>query len=350
MMIRLWKTLLPVILIIALAACTGPTASPVTPTASSEATPAAQVSSPTPTTEPSPTPQPGRMLLAAPTGMDVQAYQTVLSNAAAQAGLALETRGELQPGDLAPDVKVVVLPAAPANLNDLLAAAPQAQFVVVSDADLNPSANLSVIRRKVEYQAFLGGFISVLLSTDWRAAGLLPNDGPLGEKLSEAYRNGGSYFCGVCAPGWPLYVNYPQVGALPAASDGPTWQATAAGLFDAQKVEVYFLSAEAAKPEMINYLRGLQQFGVDVLVVGVNPPPDELTAQWAATVSFDAAAVLEQILPDVLAGTGGVQVEAPLAVEHVKEDNLGEGRMRLVDELLEEIAAGRIHPFTVPAE
>ncbi len=350
MMKRIWKTLLPVLLVLVLAACSGPTASPTTPTSALEATSTNPEVSPTATAEPSPTPQPGKLVLAAPVGSESQSLQTVLANAAGQAGLAFESRGELQPGDLTPDVKVVVLPAMPANLNDLLAAAPGTQFVVVSDADLTAVGNLSVIRRKVEHQAFLGGFISVLLSTDWRAAGLLPNDGPLGEKLAEAFRNGGSYFCGVCAPGWPLYMTYPQVGGQPAATDGPTWQATAAGLFDAQKAEVFYLSTEAAKPEVINYLRGLQQFNTEVLVVGVQPPPDELAAQWAATVSFDTAAALKQILPGVLAGTGGASMEAPLMLEHVNEDNLGAGRIRLVEELVDEIAAGRINPFTVPVE
>ena len=350
MMRRIWKTLLPVILILVLAACTGPTASSIPPTAAVESTAYTPDVLPTPTAEPSPTAQPGKLVLASPAGMDVQGLHAVLANAAGQAGLTVESREALQPADLTPDVQVVVLAAAPANLNDLLAAGQHAQFIVVSDAELNAVGNLSVIRRKAEYQAFLGGFISVLLSTDWRAGGLLPNDGPLGEKLAEAFRNGGSYFCGVCAPGWPLGVTYPQVGAQPSATDGPTWQAAAAGLFDVQKVETYYLSAEAAKPEVINYLRGLQQFGADVLVVGVQPPPDALAAQWAATVSFDTAAALEQILPDVLSGKGGAQVEAPLVLEHVNEDNLGVGRMRLVEELLTEIAAGRIHPFTVPVE
>lgn len=350
MMNRIWKTLLPVILILVLAACSGPTASPTTPTAATESTAATPDVLPTSTAEPWPTPQPGKLVLAAPAGIDVQSLQAVLADAAGQAGLTVETREAMQPADLTPDVKVVVLAAAPANLNDLLAAGQHAQFIVVSDADLNALGNLSVVRRRAEHQAFLGGFISVLLSTDWRAAGLLPSDGPLGEKLAEAYRNGGSYFCGVCAPGWPLGVTYPQVGGLPAATDGPTWQATAVGLFDAQKVEAYYLSGEAAKPEVINHLRGLQQFGADVLVVGVQPPPDALAAQWAATISFDTAAALEQILPGVLSGTGGAQVEAPLVLEHVNEDNLGDGRVRLVEELMAEIAAGRIHPFTVPLE
>jgi hypothetical protein len=34
----------------------------------------------------------------------------------------------------------------------------------------------------------------------------------------------------------------------------------------------------------------------------------------------------------------------------VSPENLGVGKLRLVEELLQEIAAGRIYPYSVPAE
>lgn len=213
----------PVIILLAaallallLSGCTAASPTPIVSTPEQPATPA---TTPTSTPEPSPTPQPGKALLYAPVGFDVQAVQSLLTEQIAQAGLTLETVTE-PPTGLGQEVKLVVMLTPPANLADLLSAAPQAQFVVVSGADLPPAGNLSVIRQRQEYQAFLGGFLSTLLSTDWRAAALVPADGPLGTNLQDAFVNGGRYFCGACAPGWPLGVYFPQVSALPAASDG----------------------------------------------------------------------------------------------------------------------------------
>jgi hypothetical protein len=305
---------------------------------------------PSATHEPSPTPLPGTVLLLAPAGSDVQAFQAVLSELSAAAGLTLETPADLQPAGLGQNVRVVVMPVAPANLNDLLVAAPQVQFVAVASTDLPAAANLTVIRWRPENQVFLGGFISVLLSTDWRSGGLLPADGQLGVNLQDAFVNGGRYFCGACGPGWPLGIYYPQVAPLPAASDGPSWQAAAAGLFDNMKVEAYYLAAEAYRPEVFDYLQGKDQFGKMLLLVGALPPPDSLRAQWAATVSFDTSGILRQVWPDLLSGKGGAVVEAPLQLNDVNSENLGEGRMRLVTALMEELRTGMIYPFTIPAQ
>ena len=306
-----------------------------------------------PTPLPSATPQPKKVVLVVPADSDphqVRAAQQALSGLSGQAGMNLEIRETLQAADLTPDVAVTVWLAAPSNLNELALAAPQTVFVVASTVDLQAGGNVSVVRLGPEFQAFVGGFIVAMLSPDWRAAGLLPGDGPLGETLANAFVNGGRYFCGVCAPGWPLGEKYPQAGVLAGASDGPAWQTSAAGLFDVQKVDAYYLSAEAAKNEVVSYLQGKDQYGTPVRVAGAIDPPEALQAQWAATVRFDLASGLREVWPDAAAGKGGLVVEAPLVIENVNSDHLGEGRMRLVNDLLAEIRAGVIYPFTVAPE
>jgi hypothetical protein len=245
---------------------------------------------------------------------------------------------------------VVVLLAAPANLAELIAAAPQTQFITVSSTDLPPAGNLSVIREKLENQAFVAGFVTALLSTEYRAGGLLPADSPLAGTLKEAFANGAHYYCGVCAPGWPLNLYYPQVTELPAASDGPAWQSAAAGLFDNQKVEVYYLSPEAARQEVYDYLQGKMQFDKPVLLVGAQTPPETLKQQWAATVRFDLVAAMQQAWIGASGGKGGAVIDAPLTVENPNPDLVGEGRMRLARDVIEGINAGAIYPFTVPLQ
>lgn len=340
------------LLAILLGACTPRPASLPSTTQAAETQPAAVTpdAAPSATPQPSPTPQPGKVILVAPVGSDSAAVQAALAELSEAEGLDLEMLTDLQPAALGQDARVVVLLAPPANLPELLAAAPQAQFAVISGVDLPGAGNLTVIRWRPEYQAFLGGYIAVLLSKDWRAGALLPADGPLGAGLKDALKNGGSYFCGVCAPGWPLYLAYPQAVELPAASDGAAWQSAAAGLFDNAKVESYYLAAEAYRTEVFEYLQSRVQFDKTLLLVGAQTPPDSLRAQWAATVGFDAAAALRQALPDMLTGKGGAVVEAPLALSDVNPNALGEGRQRLVRELAEELRKGMVYPFTVPVE
>jgi hypothetical protein len=221
------------------------------------------------------------------------------------------------------------------------------QFVIFSPVDLPAAANLTVIRQRAEMQAFVAGFISELLSPDYRAAGLLPSDGFLGAQLQEAFVNGGRYYCGPCAPGWPLGLYYPAVGSLPAASDGTAWLGAAADLYGNKMVDVFFLSPDSIRPEVTTYLQGKTQLDRPVLIVGTQAPLEGFSNQWAASVRFDDLAVLRQVWPDVAAGQSGAAVDAPLLVDHVNDALLSEGRMRLVDELIAEINAERVSPFTI---
>lgn len=328
-----------------LAGCSSPAARPATQPAGATLTPELAASTATPAA--SPTPLASKVLLVASGEADLQSTATALSG---KSGLTVVSQPALQKSDLTPEVKIVLLAAPPADLSDLLTSAPQVQFVVISGVDLPAANNLTVIRTRAETQAFVAGFMSVLLSTDFRAAGLLPTDGSLGAGLKEAFENGGHYFCGVCAPGWPLNIYYPVVGEQPSAADGPTWQASAASLFDNQKVEVFYLDPAAVHPEVTAYLQGRAQGDKTVVVLGATPPPDELKPQWAGSVHFDLTEALEQVWPDTVAGKGGAIRDAPLVVDNVNSDLLSPGKMRLVNNLIEQLKAGQVLPDSIPAQ
>ncbi len=333
-----------------LAACSAATqpSFPPTPTG-----PAPTSIPPTATLAPTATPQAGKVLFWAPEGSDpqqVEQVKAVLSELSTPMGWQMEDRAAVEPAELGPEVKLVFLLAPTENLSALVAGAPQTQFIVASNTDVQTSGNLSAIRLRPENQAFVAGFIVSLISTDLRGAGLLPSDGSLGAGLQDAFVSGGRYFCGVCAPGWPLGEYYPQAGVLPASSDGAAWQAAAVDLFDNKKVDVFYLASEAMRSEVTTYLTDKDQFGTLVRVVGASAPPEELRSQWAATVRLDVPEGLRQLWPRVSTSEGGQVVDAPLALEDVDEQNLSAGKLRLVKETMEEIVSGSLSPFSVPAE
>jgi hypothetical protein len=216
---------------------------------------------------------------------------------------------------------------------------------VVSSEALEPSANLTVIRLQAEYQAFVAGYVATLISNDWRSGGLIPAETP---SLQDAFSNGGRYFCGVCAPGWPSGATFPLASGAQAPADGGAWAVQAADFFDNGKVESFYLSAEASRPEVFAYLAGRVQLNTTVRVVGALPPADELRAQWAATVGLDPFEALSQALPEALAGKSAGSIGVPVSLSDVSPDLLSPGRLEMVETLLYEIAAGRINPFSVP--
>ena len=333
-----------ILMLMAFTACSGANA------ASPEATqpPTAAPVQDTPTAIPSPTPAAARVVLVAGPGVaagQLQAAQSLLDGLSKSANLVLDVRPTLQPADLTPDVRVVVLLSSLENLADLAAAAAQTQFVVVSAADMNPTANLSVIRPRVEQQAFLAGYIATLLSSDHRSAGLLPSDGSLGSNLEQAFINGGRYYCGRCVPVYAPLISFPLASSQPAGTDAAGWQAAYAQLNQAV-LETVYVSPEAGSPELLSALAGQE----NLLLLGGQTPPDAIKPRWAVTLRLDALTALQTLWPDLIAGKGGQLINLSPELTDVNEQYLSAGRMRLVEDLMKDLTSGMVAPFTPPPQ
>ena len=157
------------VLCLILAGCSGAGEQSPTPTlaATQTAVPTVQ---PSATPIPTATALPGRLVLLSPPGAQNVALEKVLLAEAQKAGLILDKREALQASDLDVSARVVVALSQPPNLAELQAAAPQAQFLVVSPDALEPNDHLSVLRTQPEQLAFAAGFTAAMLSADWRTA------------------------------------------------------------------------------------------------------------------------------------------------------------------------------------
>jgi hypothetical protein len=302
---------------------------------------AAPLESPTPTLAPSATPLPGRLIAV---GALDEPARDWLAAQAAQAGLGFDQRDQLAAADLPSETRVVVWYNPPGDLAALAGSAPQVQFAAVTSAPLEPGVNLTVIRSSPDRQAFAAGFLSVLLSTDWRSAGLIPSDQPT---AATAFQNGGRYFCGDCAPGWPLGETYPKVSAAAASADGAGWAAEVNVLFDSGKAEVFYLSDPAYKPEVYAALQGRDQSGRTVVVFGSLPPPDELKAQWAATIGVDSLPALQRALPEMLVGKSAGALDAAIQLSSINPGLLSAGRQALFDQMLADLEKGGIQTGSI---
>jgi hypothetical protein len=335
----LWVCLICLSLL--LVSCGGNASTPVVNIQSPDPIP---LSTDTPPVAPTLTPPPGRAVLVAGNEPEAAGLLAAMNELAAQAGLLLETRPSLQAAEITPDWRVVVFASLPVNLAELLAAAQQTQFAVVSSTDLAPGANLNVIRLRPERQAFLAGYTAMLAAPDYRTAGLLPGDTPLGALLQDAFRNGAGYYCGTCSPVYAPYVLFPSTVLLPSGSDAPTWQA-GADSFEKDIIYVVYVSPQAARPEVLLHL-----VNKNLVLVGGQTPPHYFRSRWGASVREDAAAGLRILWPYLLARQGGQAVEAGLEVSDVNPEFLSEARLRLVEETRQTLLQRLLNPFTPPLQ
>lgn len=297
-----------------------------------------------PTQPPTATPLPEKVVLVGEHESNFPAAQALLEELSAQDHLLLEIRPTLEPGEITPEWKIVVLLSRPDNLSDLLAAAPQTQFVLISAHDIEAGGNLSTIRARRELEAFAAGYLSALVGYDWRTAGLLPSDTPLGEALGDAFRNGQLYFCGMCNTYYAPYTNFPLVKQLPSDSSPAAWQAALQEMA-LSYIYALYVAPEAASPELYSYIVTL-----NAPILGSKIPPEEIRPLYAASIYSDDVSALSDLWPDLLAGQGGKNVNADIKIGDVNPQLLSPGRLHHAEAMIQDLTDGWINPFTPPLE
>lgn len=303
-------------------------------------------SPPTETVTPSPpaTSEASKAVLLAPAGSNPglsDALQSVLPRLAEQAGLGYQVVSSLSAGELE-NVRVVVAIPPEDNLNSLVAAAPQTQFLALDMPGAQPAPNLTTVDTRAgrsDQLGFLAGYLAVAITDDWRV-GVLSEAGTTGGKsASLGFRNGMTFFCGLCLPFYPPYPNtgYPIVVDLPAGAGPQDWQAAVASL-ETWQVETVFVYPAVADDQL---LADLAAADINIIIAG--PPSDGWRDHWVASLgTSDILQVVPDLWAKILAGQSGEQVALPLGFTGINPDLLSPGRQHMVDEMLADLLAGYI--------
>lgn len=348
---RIWAW--PVFILAAglmLAACAKLPAIPLVnkPTSTSQVSPTTGVVTEIPTLTPLPTAATPTVILVAPAGGDqtmVEVLKTILAKKTGSSGWLIKTQASLAEGDLHPGVRIVVaLPPDP-GLSALAADHSATQFVAVGITGLKPSANLSLIGSEgfgLDRQAFLAGYLSAMVTPDWRVGVINPGDADSGALIRDAFKNGARYFCGLCRPAYPPYVGFPQSADLVNPTDHSGWQSAADALIN-NSVQTIYIPTQISSPELLAYLDKTK-----INIVSGQAPSGSKYAHWLASISPDPTIALDQIWPDLLASKGGASLAAPLVITDINTALLSEGRMRLIQGVLDNLGSGQINPDTVP--
>jgi len=340
------RKFVPVLLLfLFLAACTQPGQSTITtPTPEATFTPAF-----------SPTPSAPLVILVMPADLPADEYdrnQTLVYDLARENGMRFQVRNSLTVDELAFEgeaLKIVVALSPDPGLASLAAAAPGVQFLAIGIPDLPTAPNLSSVGAgglPVDQQAFLAGYIAAMLAPEWRVGILSQKDTPGGEAARYAFENGYHYFCGTClSPDFvqPYYAGlYPIIVRIP--TDAPENEYTAyADLLLDNFVKAAFVYPEIATPDLLAYMA---QYGV--LLVGQELPSEDLRGSWIASIRPDLNSAILSIFPELVAGRGGQIFPTPLFLDDVNPELLTDGKLPLVQSVLDGLQNGTIGTGVTP--
>jgi hypothetical protein len=302
---------------------------------------------PSPTADP--TPDTPLAILVVPTEMEAtlsDAYQKVVYNLAQQSGMRFQVRNGFSAADIEPGLRIVIaLPPDP-GIGALAAAAPQVQFLAIDIPEVAAGGNISILagNSQVDVPAFVAGYAAAVLSDDDRAGMILPKDDPIAQQAARAFSNGMAYHCGTCIS-FRLYfdqngqaIRYPQFAEIPADEAPSNFGGWANYLVGNLKVDALYVYPDP-RIEVRQLFDSLGQTGAQIIGTSLpNPRP----GGWTMSIRADAVGAIETAWPELVAGRGGQSVPSPLGLADVDSLYLTPGKQRLVQQVLDDVQAGRI--------
>jgi len=252
--------------------------------------------------------------------------------------------------NLTSNIKVVVSTSPTEDLPAIASRHPEVQFVAVDHPGFNPSENLSLIGAHetfVQQQVFMAGYLSALISDDYKIAALIPSDVEDSATLSEVFVNGARFFCGAYRPLYPPYNAFPQWETLPIDYTPSDLESTIDTLM-AKEVEVLFVDGRLASTELFTYLNNWDVMVVSDRSLFFHPWMQLVRDKWVGTVRPDVESALEEIFPLLLEGQGNHDGPVRMVVTSTEEGLISEGRQRVFDEFADDLLKGLISPETVP--
>jgi len=289
-----------------------------------------------------PTPSTPLAILVVPADMDKASsdlYQKTVYDLAQQSGIRFQVRNSLTPTDLAdPTLKVVIaLPPDP-GITSLAPTAPAVQFLAVNIPSLVAGGNISVLAgdSQVELPAFLAGYTAAMITEEYHIGMLIPQGDADASRAYAAFVNGRTYYCGLCRTFYLTAVSYPTFVEIPADEDRKNYGGYANLLINDKHVDTLYIYPSLANDDFLSYV-GTQ----GVMLIGTSMPTPR-PGGWVMTIRPDTIKAIQTAWPNLMAGQGGINVQSPLGIADVDPTLLTPGKLRLVQETLDGLLAGRI--------
>jgi hypothetical protein len=273
-------------------------------------------------------------------------YQRTVYDLAQEAGFRFQVRNSLSESDLEPMLRVVIAfpPDPGTGIAAMAAAAPQTQFLAINIPGMTAGGNLSVLENSVptDVVAFMAGYIGAMITEDYHIGMVIPKDNPDALRTLDAYTNGMVYFCGICRGYYYLPYDFPQYIEIPAEEDPANYGGYAVYLIQQRQVDFLYVYPDLASPELLAYngTLGAVQVG--------GTPQGGLPLYWAASLRSDLVGAIQSAWPGLISGQGGQNVQAPLALADVDASLLSPGKQIQAEQVLADLLAGRIFPYSIP--
>ncbi len=304
---------------------------------------------PEPTHTPSDTPTPLAPVgvLLTPPGSDqglIDDLNPIIGGYIRELGLRFQVLSNLTQDDFQHDDYQVVVVLAPfPELQTLAEFATNTKFLAVGFNELETRDNLSILRSgggDYDVQGFVAGYIAAMITDDWRVGALSVQENPDALAARNGFRTGVKYYCGLCNPKYaPTGINYqyPKYIDLPVDATDLQISANVDFLVD-RAVNTFYIVPGVGTPQIYRMLVAYQKN-----IIGTGSDfKEEYQDHWVVSLEYDLVAALEEFWPLFIEAESGFEHIPPLLLTDINYDLLSEGKVMMVEKILEEVGSGYI--------
>lgn len=240
----------------------------------------------------------------------------------------------------------LVIAIAPADVIQISQSAPNVKILALGYLDLQPTNNISIVaidEQTIRNTAFLAGYLSALITTDYRVGVLTLSDTEEGRIVAESFYVGAQYFCGLCSSKFTPIEFYPKRTQISDISDEEKWKSAVEALID-EGVQSVYLSKEVYSADLIDYLMDV---GINIVSASV-PPKGANTDRWIATLEPDYNLAILNYMDNFTSISSGITIIPEIILTNYSSGLISEGRKTLFEETHINLQAGFIYPSLVP--
>lgn len=216
-------------------------------------------------------------------------------------------------------------------------------LIVQENMNLNLEKPKTMFKMAPAERLFIAGYLSALISDDWRVGGLIPPIQYQNTGADLVFQNGAVFLCGRCAPTFGPIVDFPITALLSSPEDNDS-TLQAYGEISTNKINTLFIPSAYLFDDLVILL---QQSGVTIISDAKSGGEQ---SDWIDYAIIDN---LSELIIKAISDTGQQEGLITTPVEFSVYSSIGElspGKSDFINDMIKNLQAGFISPYQIPIE
>lgn len=216
-------------------------------------------------------------------------------------------------------------------------------LIVQDDSETQTVKPTTIFTMSIADRIFIAGYLSAVISNDWRVGGLLPVLDYNGTGADKVFQNGVEFMCGRCSPTYGPIVNFPVTANLSTPEDNDrTLQAF--GEISTNKINTLFLPSDYLFDDLVILLRQS-----DVTIIS-DTGADQNQSDWIDYAIIDN---LSDLILESISEPEQNEITKIIPVNYSINSysaELSPGKNEFISKMMSSLQSGFISPYQVPLE